>query len=77
MNKSIAGMKLKPHFLPVEKSPGTFRCVTAIRTTNEKFHGWVYRDSVDRNVWTNDRNDGRKYSSRTLAGRDLIERISL
>lgn len=69
-------MRLKPHFLPVASSPNTYRCVTKIRTPEEKFHGYVFRDSEDRNLWTNDRNDGRRFSSRTAAGRHLIETIA-
>ncbi len=76
MKTAILGMRLKPHFIPMEKSPLTYRCVTAIRTSDEKFWGFVYRDEKDKNLWTNDRADGRTYKSRIEAGRDLIERIA-
>jgi hypothetical protein len=74
MKTETRGHGLIPHFVRVTNDMNSFRVLTNIRTENEKFWGFVFRDKKDRNIWTNDRGDGRSYDSRMLAGRDLIER---
>ncbi len=74
MKSETRGHGLIPHFVRVTNSMDCFRCLTNIRTENEKFWGFVSRNKKNRNLWYNDRADGRSYDSRTKAGRDLIER---
>lgn len=77
MKESTKPKKLRVHFLPMEACPQNYRVVTAIRTPNEKVHGFVYQHPRDRNQFSNSRDPDRYFSSRMLAGRDLTERAQL
>jgi hypothetical protein len=78
MNPETRGAGLlKVSFLQVKASAGyatEWKAVVKIRTPEERAIGFVYQSESHRNTWFNSRNDGRKYTSRMRAGRDLLER---
>lgn len=77
MKESTKPKRVKIHFLPMAACPTNYRCVTAIRTKEEKVHGFVYQHPEDRNQYSNSRDPNRYFKSRMLAGRDLFERPQL